>query len=388
MKIVARPRQGERVDRPKTWRLYWELPGAGRRQKTETFHGSREDAERRWNAVQAEIDRMGKAYIEPTKMTLSEFLPAWLDDRLASHKIESTTAASYRSIIDTHILPNLGHLPLVDISPAHIEHMFASIVGGVKRKPTSGRQAQYARSILGKALWDAVRMGLMPQNPVRRTERPAHTPRRAQSFTPEQVDALFVSAAKSRILPLLQFAYATGLRRGEILGLTWRDVDLQAGRVIVRQSLTRLSSSSMSVVMKKPKSAAGERVVMLTSQAIEALKAQRREQLKEKAGAAGWYEGDFVFTDLQGRPHNPDNVSDYYRRFRDKAGLPSLPFHSLRHTNVAIRLAAGVPLEVISKQIGHASITVTSRIYSHLLPEADREATNLLDKYLQIKHGV
>lgn len=381
MRIRPRPGKDDSPGRCRHWQIYWDLPRVDgqRQQQTETFHGSKTAAETRWRAVQADIDAKGKSYASPSKQRLDGFLQDWLDRR--SRDLKPTTMDRYRSLVATHVLPVMGSTALADLTPLAIEDMLAGITEGRRRKAVSGRVAQQARMVLGRALKDAVRLGLLPANPVDRTERPKHTGRKARAFTPDQLDKLFEAAKDSKLLPFLELASYTGMRRGELLGLKWADVDLRAGVLTVRRTIAaRYKGESI----QPPKTKAGERKVTLPSLAIEALEEQRRRQSDERLVAGdGWKDEGWVFTTRTGGYHNPRNLSRDFTSWRDKAGIPALPFHALRHTNVTMRLAAGVRLETVSKQIGHANLGTTTDVYGHLLPETDKEATEALDAFIR-----
>lgn len=383
MKIRPRLGKGERPERCTHWQLVWELPGDGKRkQVSETFRGTKREAEARWTTVQAEIDSKGKLYVPPSKERLDAYVERWMDRH--ARDLKPTTADMYRSLVKTHITPCLGTVALAELTPLAIEDWLDGMMEGRTRKAVSPRVAQQARMVLGRALKDAVRLGLLPVNPVDRTLRPKHTGKKAEAFTPEELEKLFAVAKESKLLPLFQVAAYSGLRRGELLGLQWSDVDFKQGTILVRRTVAARAHGE---VVQTPKTKAGERLVSLPSVGVEALKVQRKNQLQERLLAGpSWKTEDWVFATKTGGHMIPKNLYRDFVVYRDRAKVSKLPFHALRHTNVSMRLAAGIRLETISKQVGHANLGTTLDVYGHLLLEVDRNAAETLDLYLRA-HG-
>ena len=342
-----------------------------------TIDGTRRDAEREERRFKAEIEAQHAAFVDPTKDTVAQYLAGWLERKRA--EVADTTAESYARMARVHIVPALGAVRLADLSPAAVQGWVDAMSGRV-----SARTASYARTVLRIAMQDATMLGLVAANPVDRTRGPRQEPRKVAAFTLEQCEALFARATGSRLEPLLRFAAFSGLRRGEVLGLRWADVDMQAGTVSVRQSRVALAGKS---TVHAPKTEAGTRTITVPGAALDALRARWAQQAADrlKAGAA-WRDEGWVFATAAGGPLDPNNVSRDFRRLRDAARLQKEPFHALRHTAVSVQLAAGVPLEVASKRIGHKRTALTADTYGHMLPQADQAAAGKVDDFLR-RHG-
>lgn len=353
-----------------------------------TVDGSKRDAERLEAVRRAEINALAARWVEPSRETLGRYLSRWLDDRLTPgtpKPIRPTTARSYRGLIDTHLVPALGSVPLDELSPAMVQNALDSM--GRKKGPNgraiSPRTVGYCRTVLRMALADAARLGIVAQNVVDRTRAPKAAHRKVTSFTVEEVQALFVAGDRSRYGPLIRFLATTGLRRGEALGLKWTDITA-AGTVTVRRTV--IESGARVYVQDDAKTRAGLRSLTLPETARDALRRQRRAQVEDKkrclAAGRPYTDGGWVFAAENGALCWPRNANRAYTAARKAAGVPALPLHALRHTAVSLMLAAGVKLEVISKIVGHKNWSLTLDTYSDLLPEAGAGAAELLDRFL------
>ena len=380
---VRKRSRGTGRDGRQRWELRWNVADPttdGRKEIYETFFGGAKDADKRLRERQAEIDREGKGFVLPVKETVSGYLSGWLKGK--SKDIRPSTAESYGRMIRCHIVPAIGALPLADLTPAAVQKMIDDMRsgGGPEERAASPRTCAYVRTVLRIALQDAVRLRQLPSNPVDNSRAPKQAPRQVTAFTVDQGETLFERAASTRLAPLFRFAFYSGLRRGEVLGLRWADVDLATGGVAVRRSRVVVGGKG---IAQDPKTAAGVRAVALPAPAVDALRSQWALRARDKLAAGErWREGDWVFATETGGALNPNNVSRDFRRLRDAAGLPPLPFHALRHSAVSVQLAAGVPLEIVSKKIGHKRVGLTADTYGHLLPEADRAAADAVDAFL------
>lgn len=348
------------------------------RRVVETCEGTRREAERFWVRRLAELRSQQDAFLRPSKEPLADYLARWLDGR--RRDLRPTTWTSYEVMVRRYLTPVLGGTRLRDLAPAAVQRMLDALA---EEGQVSARTVAYVRTVLRIALQDAVRLGTLAANPVDRTRPPKQTPRRVDAFTPEELAALFRAADGTRVANLLPFLAYSGLRRGEALALRWEDVDFAAATVSVRRS--RVSAGGR-VYDQEPKTEAGVRTVTLPAQALDALRRQREMRAADMraALARGWRyrNGGWVFATRTGKPLEPSRVSRDFRRVRDAAGVRALPLHALRHTAVSLQIAAGVPLEIISKRIGHRQVGITADRYGHLLPQADREAAAKLSAYL------
>ena len=371
-----RPRGPRGTDQ--AWQLVWcagRHPGTGRPIRVyETVRGTRRQAERRWRERQDELVRQPPAARRPA-CTVAAWCDRWLVS--VSAELRPTTASSYAGLVRCHIAPAIGAVRLDQLSADQVRGMLATVAAG--RSP---RTVAYVRAVLRIALQEAVRQELVPANVVDRVRAPRSAPRRISAFTADQARRL-VAEAGPCLGPVLELAWVTGLRRGELLGLRWSAVDMRRRRLRVERARARVGRL---VVEQAPKTADSVREISLPAAAVAALERLAALQAAD-ALAAGYRDQGFVCALPDGRPMDPDTVSRQYRRLRDRAGLPEVPFHGLRHTSATLQLAAGAPVAVVSRRLGHRRISTTVDTYFHVLESADRAAADALDEYLDRDRG-
>jgi integrase len=202
---------------------------------------------------------------------------------------------------------------------------------------------------------------------------------------PDDVRRLFAAADETELGPFVRLAVLTGLRRGELLGLPWHDVDLEGGMLHVTQTAQRLRQQG--IVFGPPKTDRSRRAVALSAEAVAVLRMQRRRQAEKRLLVGSAYRDDLglVFATAIGTPLEPGNVLRTWYRVRTAAGLPTLRIHDLRHAHATLMLAGGVHPKVVSERLGHGSVTVTLDTYSHVLPGLQAAAAERLDAILAAK---
>jgi integrase len=303
-------------------------------------------------------------------MTVSAWLDQWLDGLDATGKLKASTRRSYREVVNLYVRPHLGHIRLARLTPEDVEKMGHTLAEAGK----SGNTQRLARTILRRALGQAERRGYVARNVVALTDAPAVKVDERPVLTPEQARQLFDALHDDRLLPLYMVAIHTGLRQGELLALRWSDVDLEAGTLTVTGTLDRKVRQRTD-----PKTDKSRRAVPLTPQAMEALQVhQVRQNLEGTQGS-----DDLVFTSARGTALYDSNIRKHWHRVSANLGLPSMPWHNLRHSAATIMLAQGVPIEVVSRVFGHASIRITADIYGHVSPETNRQAADAMSKALR-----
>lgn len=385
-----------RVDGKLSWRLRWETkdPGTGQRQNVyETFRGNRRDAERRWIEREAEIRQAGAGFVKPAKLTVGEYMNNWVRDYCELH-LKPTTIESYKALVRNHIIPGLGAVPLCDLTAAQVSAWQAEVArkqtgrggakdpetGEVEGVPISPRRVAYARAVLRAALHEAVRLRLIPSNPVDLVRAPKQAPRQIEAFTLQEAQALDAAAEGSPLAPLIRMAWRSGLRLGELLGLHWADVDLTASTIVVRNSL--VEAEGKRIMQDSTKTKKGTRSVAMTATVVSELKAHKARQATERLAAGeSWQDGGLVFSTGKGKPLAPRNVMRTYYTLRGRAGLPAHGFHALRHTYATLSKRAGVPIEDISEALGHESPAFTAKVYAHVLPEGRRDNADRFEAF-------
>ena len=324
-----------------------------------------------------EIDT--SAFVEPTHLSVAEYLAQWLKDS-AGPRVSPRTLEGYRGNVERYLVPKLGRIPLEKLAPRHIQEMEAQLLrdGGSKGRPLSPRTVLQVHRVLSKALNDAVKLDILLRNVVDAVEPPRTTKYEAQFLDWDEVHALLDQITDPLRLTLALLATQTGLRRSELLGLHWRDINLSGRSLSVRRALIKLASGNTE--LKVPKNGRG-RVVDLPAESVDALKAHR---LRNPATSGN---GNFVFCHSDGSRLDPDLVSKWFRRVAKIAGLEGSRLHDLRHTHASLMLSQGIHLKVVSERLGHSSIGITDDLYSHVLPSVQVESVRRFESGWNNKNG-
>ena len=345
------------------------------------------------NAARTAADQ-GTA-VAATRIGVNEYLEEWLEASAA--RVRPTTLVSYTLHVRRYIVPAIGAGRLQQLTPAMIDKMNAALLKSgrmPRREPVEGEKPAPAQGLspatvrrcgatLHKALGDAVRKKLIPYNPADAVDLPRVKAGGADGagdlpvWTRLQLDKFLTHVAGERLFPMWRLAAWTGMRRGEVAGITWRDVDTDAGTITVRRA--RVNVTSADVRESKPKTARGRRRVELDEETRVALADWReRHDAERKAWPGVWPGDDLVFTLEDGSGLRPDYLSRTFRARAARAGLPVIRFHDLRHTHATLLLAAGVPVKVVSERLGHSTVAFTMDVYQHVLPGQQREAVQAL----------
>ncbi|MDP8905440.1 MAG: site-specific integrase [Chloroflexota bacterium] len=324
------------------------------------------------------------------RQTVGQYLEQWIErDR---SRVRPSTWRSRETHIRVYLVPTLGRIPLGKLTPADVERALAGFIAngrpvstsrrGRPARPVSPLTARHIRATLRRALTEATRDGMVARNAAGDASAPyvAHKP--VAYLEAPVARRLLEATADTEYGPLYALAATTGLRLGELLGLRWPDVNLEAGTLTVRQTLTRVAGNGWALA--EPKSARSRRTIPLPSTARAALlRQQERQQAARTAVGDAWQARDgLVFTDEAGRPCDPHRVSSAFHRAREAAGIPRVRLHDLRHTAATLMLAEGVPLAVISEWLGHAGIAITASHYAAVVPALRHEAAAAVDRAL------
>lgn len=355
-------------------------PDGKRRQEKRGGFRTRDDAEAALAAAARAVADGQHAHDGGT--TVGEWLDDWLADKVAAG-LRPTTRRSYDQHVRDYLRPHLGHLRLRDLRPPHVAAMVRKL-GADGPSPATVRRIV---ATLRSALTSAHRQQLVAYNAAANLELPTAPRPRVRPWEPADLGGFLDHAASDRLGPLFELLAATGLRRGEAVGLRWDDVDLDAGRLVVRQQLVQVGAGDeqpcpycprvhRGAAFGPPKTASGEaRRVDLDRHTVGVLLAQRlRQDTEREPWRDAYTDHGLVFCREDGDPLRLDAVSKRFRELAAEAGAPALTLHGLRHGAASLMLAAGVDVAIVSKRLGHSSIAITSDTYSHLLDGVGREA--------------
>jgi integrase len=313
--------------------------------------------------TKAMADRDGGLVFDAENLTVGEYLDKWLKGSVRG-SVRQSTFDRYEIAVRVHLKPALGRRKLKKLSPAHLAGFYQDrLAAGFA--PASVNKLHVT---LHKALDQAVKWHMIPRNVCEAVKAPRPAPEgEMRTLSPEEARKLLEAARGERLEALYVLAVHTGMRQGELLALKWQDVDLEAGTVQVRRTLTK---SGTSLLLGEPKTAKGRRKLKLTARATAALRAHRKRQLEERMQKAGlWQDQGLVFASEGGTLINPTNLRKRsFASLLERAGLPKIRFHDLRHTCATLLLGRGVHAKFVQELLGHANITITLDTYSHVLP--------------------
>ena len=356
-----------------------------RRQQWVTVRGSKRDAEARLNDIFH--SKATGTYVKPHRMTVAVFLKEWLRDH-AHLNCTPRTAERYESIVNTHLIPALGYIRLISLEPRDIQNHYTEALTNGRADGTGGLSpttvVQHHR-ILHKAFNHAVRQGLLIRNPADQVDPPRAKNKRMTVLSPNEVTRMLESSRDSQFGILYRTAVGTGMRRGELFGLQWGQVDLDLGYIYVLHSLDYLASQG-TYLLKEPKTSYGKRQIALSPSLSISLREHRQREIESKALLGTTLkDSDFVFARHDGLPLVPSTVTVKFKQMLLTAGLPEIRFHDLRHTHATLMLLAGVHPKIVSERLGHASIVITLDLYSHVIPGMQEAAAEKFDRYLAPK---
>lgn len=319
-------------------------------------------------------DRRSGRHVSPSSLTVGEYLEArWLPAVEAS--VRPSTFAYHRYRVERTIVPALGRIPLQELGADDLERFYAQLLKGGRIRGEGGLSPQSIRHIdatIRRALNDAVRWKLVQHNVALGVRLPKATQPEMKIWSPEQLGNFLDHVSDDRLYAAWFLLCTTGLRRGEVCGLTWRAIDLDRGTLNVVKTLV---SVAYRLEVSEPKTAKGRRSIALDPATVAELRAHRVRQLEERLEWRDAYDDqDLVFCKEDGSPIHPERLTIMFGRLAEAAGLPHIRLHDLRHSYATAALAAGVPVKVVSDRLGHANVGITSDLYIHVPDEMDRAA--------------
>jgi integrase len=325
-------------------------------------------------------------HVSPSRMTVREWLTAWLG--AVREEVSPKTHERYGEIVDNFLTPELGALPIARLAPVHISAAYTRWATEGRRdgKPggLSPQTRRHIHRILRTALARAVEQQLIVRNPadVFKKRLPKVERRELSTLTADQSARLLEALGHSRVYWPVLLALSTGMRRGEILALRWKNVDLERGTLRVVESLEQTKTG---IRFKAPKSGR-HRALTLPAYAVEELRRLKREQAEALLALGVRQTGDTLLCcRADGEPHQPLSLTYEFARFmRRLKELPRVRFHDLRHSHATQLLASGVHPKVASERLGHASIGITLDLYSHVTDTIQSEAAVKLDSAMQV----
>ena len=339
--------------------------GGNRVRKYRTFDTKR-DATRAFNEHKVKMDK--GTQIMPSEYTFAQWLDYWYKDIILP-QIEETTAYGYRGMIENYLKPQLGEIRLQKLTARDIQQYYTWLMD---EKELSPNTVIKHHNLLTNTLNAAERQEYITKNPMRAVSPPKKRQREAKFYTPEQLGILLDKAVGTRLeLPVFICAYL-GLRRGELCGLRWSDVDLEHKTITIENTRTQAGKKE---IEKGTKTASSTRTLYLPDTLCDMLKAAKEHQQACRAEYKNAYDdNDYVVVMEDGRPFRPNYLSELFGKFLADNDLPKIVLHELRHTFASLSNQAGIPAYNIGKALGHSTPATTQKIYTHLLDQTHTQA--------------
>jgi len=359
-------------------------PATGKRRQERRTFKSKSEARAHERARRTEVAQ-GVA-IARSRLAFGEYLATWLAD-VVDVTCERTTAAQYRWCVGRRLLPALGDTPLADVSTPQLQRWVADLARTVGRRgvPLSRRSVEEAYRIAHMALGAAARQRLVPRNPADGVVLPKYdrTPR-TQAWLPDDAARFFVVAAQDAYEPLWTLAMLTGMRRAELLGLRWCDVDWHGSRLHIRRTRTKAGTNPVTKGTKSGR----ERTIPVPPEALTLLATHRERQALHIAECADAYvDQDLICCNPYGEYWYPDTVTARFKKLVRSAGVPMVSLHYTRHNYASMALRAGESLAAVSEVLGHADRETTLRVYQEVAPDQHRAVSDAVAGLLMSHSG-
>ena len=370
-----------------SWRLKFDIgrhPISGEREtRLVTVRGTKKQA-------QAELTRLLAAHnagtlVEPSTLTIAQYMRSWIATA-ETLSISPKTAERYRQLIERQIIPHLGSHVLQKLKAAHIADWHAKLLreGGKEGRALAPRTVGHAHRVLHKALADATRRELLTRNPAALVAPPKVTNSEIEILAADQVKTALAAMRETVIYPQVVLLLATGMRRGELMGLQWRDINFETCKLTIERAVEKTKAKGLR--LKAPKTKHGRRTITIPAGAVAILREHRRTQLKMRLalGIGKFPDDAFVFGSVNGQLRDPDRITQDWKRFIAARRLPKVTLHALRHSHASALIAAGTDPVTVSRRLGHGSPVITMAVYAHLFDRGDEPAAQAIDSAMSI----
>lgn len=372
--------KGKVFKRGKTWTYVVDLPpdqGTGKRiQKKKGGFATQKEADRALIALLASVDKGD--YVSEINLTIADFFDIWLKD-YALQKYKSTVYDVEESIIRSRIVPVIGRQKLQQIKPLTINRFYNGLL-----EKYSSDYVRHVHAILRKAFGQAVKWEMLVSNPIDKVEAPKLRRKEMKTWTMEQC-LHFLETAEGHVHYIVfSLAIHTGMRKGEILGLRWSDIDFEAKSLMIQQTVNWTPSKG--IIIQDTKTSSSARRIPIGNMLITDLKHRLQiiEDNKQNIGIENYKDHDLVCCYANGEPIKPRRVTETFAFLTGKSELPKIRFHDLRHSHASMLLNNGINAKIGAERLGHSSVQIYLDRYSHLLPDMQRDAADLIDSKMQM----
>lgn len=344
-----------------------------------SFKGTKREAEAELVRLKSAADR--GEYIDAAKTTVSQFLDRWERD-WATINVSPKTVERYNELLRLHVRPHLGAVRIQKLLPVNLAELYAKLLReGRGESGLSARTVGHVHRVLHKALRVATEWAVIGRNPSDVAKPPKVEVADVETLSEQQVRMLLPSLRDQPIYRFTMLALATGMRRGELLALRWRDVDLDSAILRVEQSLEQTKAG---LRFKPPKTKHGKRVIALPGSVLSELRDQWKEQQENRLrlGLGKAPDDALVFPNWDGSPRSPNAVTKQWAATIARLRLPRVSLHALRHTHASQLIESGMDVLTISRRLGHGSPTITLSVYGHMFGNTDKRAAEIIESAL------
>ena len=366
---------------------YWEArytegydPGTGKQIQRSVTGKTQKEVAQKLKAATAALD--AGTYIAPSKMTVGDWLDIWQQDYLGS--VKPRTLDSYRTTVETHLKPAFGAVKLDALATHEIQRFYNSLRKGQgPRQPLSPKTIRNVHGVLHKALQQAVELGYLRSNPATACKLPRVEKTEIKPLDSEAIEK-FLEAAKGHPYESVYIVTLfTGMREGEVLGLTWDCVDFDKGTIAINKQLQKERRGTGAYHLVSPKNGKGRKITPAQT-VMDILRAQRQKQSdwKRFVGEA-WEDSNFVFTDQMGHHLSAQTVYLHFKKLAAKAGYPNARFHDLRHSYAVAALQSGDDIKTVQENLGHHTAAFTLDVYGHVTEQMKQDSANRMEQYIK-----
>ena len=369
----------------KVWQITIELPKdpitGKRNRRYRTVEGSKKEAERAMHEFITELEK--GYYVANSNISITEWVQTWLEVYIIPN-VSPTTLSRYQGMIKRYINPVIGHIPVQQLTTLAVQ----SWVNGLKISPSSGKEMsaatiKHAYHVLKGAMDKAVLAGIICRSPCTGIMLPKGQKKQAVIYDEKQIRQLLDAASGTEMELVIDMELCLGVRRGELLGLEWGDIDWEHNQVKIIRNRVVVDGKS---VVKEPKTATSVRTLDVPLPLMQKLRKHKMQCLSNKLRLGKAYTvTDYIIVHPDGKPIYPEYLSQMLTKLQERAGLPKCRFHDLRHLCASIMLLQGVNVKVAQERLGHKDIATTMNIYSHVLPSSAKDAA---DKIGQLVYAV
>ena len=370
------------------WQITIELPKdpiTGKRvRKYKTVNGTKKEAERAMHELISDLEK--GYYVTDNKITITEWVQTWLEVYIIPN-VSPTTLERYQGMIRRYINPVIGHMHVQKLNTLAVQ----SWVNGLKISPSSGKEmsattVKHAYHVLKGAMDKAVLAGIIARSPCVGIMLPKGQKKAAVIYDEKQIKQLIKTAKGTDMELVIDMELCLGLRRGELLGLQWCDVDWEKNKISIIRNRVVVDGKS---VVKEPKTANSIRTLDVPVQLMNKLRQHKKRCTENRLRMGRNYTvTDYIIVHPDGKPVYPEYLSQLFTKLQEMAGLPKCRFHDLRHLCASIMLLQGVNVKVAQERLGHKDITTTMNIYSHVLPSSAKEAAEKIGQLVYFSDAV